>query len=369
VVTLPKCSVANQVLLNRKTVNYSPISYLAIFAVSAIIVGFLTPKFRKLALKRKIFDSPKLAHKTHTQPVPYLGGIAIAIGIVSVSFTITLLVESRSFALAAQILIPPLFLAIIGLIDDLKNLEPLPRFIVQTVIGIAVAITLIKTETVGAPTGSQTLDFVLTVLVIVGLSNSINFFDNVDGGASGTVAISTIFITALAYSSSQYYIAAVSAVVAGATSGFLWWNKSPARIYMGDAGSLFLGSLLASILIRFDPNPISYPNFFFVPFFLVAVPLLDTCTVIISRIFRKVSPFNGGRDHLSHRLMRLSISKVRVVAILWGMTAMFGMLAVILSMVSMILEPIVSIVGSIIWITLLIFFLRLPATESITYEK
>jgi UDP-GlcNAc:undecaprenyl-phosphate GlcNAc-1-phosphate transferase len=201
------------------------------------------------------------------------------------------------------------------------------------------------------------------VLFIVGLSNSVNFFDNVDGGASGTVAISAIFLALLSYSSGQYYIAAISMVVAGATLGFLKWNKSPARIYMGDAGSLFLGSLMASLLVRFDPNPIFYPTSFFVPVFLMAIPILDTATVVISRVTRGASPFKGGRDHLSHRLMRLGNSKIISVLILWGLSLIYGILALILSNAPYEKELLITILGSLIWLMALIFFLRTPATD------
>jgi UDP-GlcNAc:undecaprenyl-phosphate GlcNAc-1-phosphate transferase len=191
----------------------------------------------------------------------------------------------------------------------------------------------------------------------------VNFFDNVDGGASGTVAISALFLVLLSYSSGQYYIAAISIVVAGSTLGFLKWNRSPARIYMGDAGSLFLGSLIASLLVRFDPNPIVYPTFFFVPLFLIAIPILDTSTVVISRIARGVSPFKGGRDHLSHRLMRLGISKVNSVLLLWGFTLLYGVFALILSNAPYSQEPLVVIIGSAIWLIALILFLRIPAID------
>ncbi len=350
--------------------NYSPLVYSALFLFSALFVGLLTPRIRKIAIKRKIFDTPDSAHKSHKEPVPYLGGVAIIIGVVGITFTATFVSNPDLIVLVAAVLLPSLFLGAIGLIDDLMNLSPWPRFIAQSLVGIAVAITLIQTNTVGSPTGSRALDIAITVLFIVGLSNSVNFFDNVDGGASGTVAISALFLALLSYSSGQYYIAAISVVVTGSTLGFLKWNRSPARIYMGDAGSLFLGSLIASLLVRFDPNPIVYPTFFFVPLFLIAIPILDTTTVVISRISRGVSPFKGGKDHLSHRLMRLGISKVNSVLLLWGFTLIYGVLALILSNAPYSQEPLVTIIGSSIWLIALILFLRLPATDrEVTTEK
>jgi UDP-GlcNAc:undecaprenyl-phosphate GlcNAc-1-phosphate transferase len=344
-------------------VNYSPLAYLALFLFSALFVGLLTPRIRKIAIKRRIFDTPDSDHKSHKEPVPYLGGVAIIIGVVGITFTATFASNPDLIVLVAAVLLPSLFLGAIGLIDDLINLSPWPRFIAQSLVGIAVAITLIQTNTIGSPTGSRALDIAITVLFIVGLSNSVNFFDNVDGGASGTVAISALFLALLSYSSSQYYIAAISIVVAGSTLGFLKWNRSPARIYMGDAGSLFLGSLIASLLVRFDPNPIVYPTFFFVPLFLIAIPILDTTTVVISRIARGVSPFKGGRDHLSHRLMRLGISKVNSVLLLWGFTLLYGAFALILSNAPYSQEPLVVIIGSTIWLLALILFLRIPAID------
>jgi UDP-GlcNAc:undecaprenyl-phosphate GlcNAc-1-phosphate transferase len=344
-------------------VNYSLLDYLGLFLVTSAAVGLLTPRFRNLALQKKIFDAPNSQHKTHIEPVPYLGGLAIISGVILVALPATYITNPSLIGIVLGILLPPLFLGAIGLIDDLVNLSPWPRFIAQSIAGITVATTLILTDTVGSPTGSRTLDLCITTLFIVGLSNSINFFDNVDGGASGTVAISTFSLAFLSYSTSQYYIAALSIVLAGATSGFLWWNKSPARIYMGDAGSLFLGSLLASLLVRFEPKPITFPTAFFVPLFLIAVPLLDTCTVIISRIARGVSPFKGGRDHLSHRLMRQGLSRVRAVILLWTMTIVFGLFAITLSNISFKIEPIVTLAASTFWLFLLFIFLKMPAQD------
>lgn len=329
--------------------------------VSCLFVGFMTPRFRNLAIRNKIFDTPNSAHKTHVEPVPYLGGVAIVLGVVLITLIVTLISDLNSLSLAAGILLPSLFLSCVGLIDDLRNLSPLPRFLAQSLVGIVVALILIQSETIGAPTGFKILDIIITITFIVGLSNSINFFDNIDGGASGSVAISSFILSILAYSSKQHLLAGISIVISGATIGFLWWNKSPARIYMGDAGSLFLGSILAAILIRFDPIPSTYPIYFFVPLFLIAVPLLDTCTVIISRVLRKTSPFIGGRDHLSHRLMRFGVSKVRAVSILWALTLIFCLIAILLSSANLKLQVLSLCFGSSLWMLLLLFFLWLPA--------
>lgn len=343
--------------------SYSPLEFLLLFALSSVLVGLLTPRFRNFALKKDIFDRPNFSHKTHQQPVPYLGGVAIIAGVCLVTFTSAAFIDLRSLTLVSSVLLPCLILGLVGLVDDLISLSPWPRLIAQSAVGFFVAFLLVRGDTVGSPTGYQSLDVVITVLFIVGLSNSINFFDNVDGGASGTVMISSAFLALLSYTSGQYYLAGISAVLAGSTLGFLKWNRSPARIYMGDAGSLFLGSLLASLLVRFEPSPISFPTTFFVPLFLVAVPLLDTSVAVISRLVRGVSPLQGARDHLSHRLMRVGVPKVRAVMILWALTLVFGILGTLLSSVPFTFEPILTILGSLLWLVALAYFLRIPATD------
>ena len=340
------------------------LQFVSLFFCSAVAVGFLTPIFRNLAIRLDILDIPASSHKTHREPTPYLGGVAIMLGLILVVVVATLIFDSSSLILVFAVLGPALLLGFVGLIDDIYNLSPWPRFIAQTCVGIVVATLLIQTKTVGSPTGSRIIDVLITIIFIVGLSNSINFFDNVDGGASGTIAISSFTLSLLAFQSGQIYIAAISCVMAGATIGFLRWNRSPARIYMGDAGSLFLGCLIASTLVRFDPNPISPGSSFFVPLFLVAIPILDTSVVVTSRISRGVSPFQGGKDHLSHRLIRTGNTKVKSVVLLWFLTASFSFIAVLLSFAPFYYERIVVGVGVLLWIILYMWFITKPAQDT-----
>jgi UDP-GlcNAc:undecaprenyl-phosphate GlcNAc-1-phosphate transferase len=197
----------------------------------------------------------KFTH-THKEPVPYLGGVAIIAGVLITSYTAAIYkhFSSHDLLLMTSILAPALILGLIGLWDDMKNLRPAPRFIIQTVAGIFTAWIMIANDTVGNPTGSKITDAIITIIWIVGICNSINFFDNMDGGAAGTVAISSIAIFLIAFDSKQILITALAAVTIGATTGFLIWNKSPARIYMGDAGALFLGILIATLTIRLKPQ-------------------------------------------------------------------------------------------------------------------
>jgi len=185
--------------------------YFLLFALSYLLVGGLTPLIRKIAIAKDVVDTPNAAHKSHKQAVPYLGGVAIIIGVIAISYSTSLLSNftADTFWLATSVLGPALVLGVIGLWDDLKNLKPLPRFIAQTVAGIFTAAALILGDNVGNPTGSQIFDSIITVIWVVGICNSINFFDNLDGGAAGTVAISSIALAILALNGDQYMIAAL----------------------------------------------------------------------------------------------------------------------------------------------------------------
>jgi UDP-GlcNAc:undecaprenyl-phosphate GlcNAc-1-phosphate transferase len=333
--------------------------YAVLFVASILLVGVLTPIVRRIAIKLDVVDSPSEAHKTHKQPVPYLGGVAIIIGVCTVTYTsIFISGVADSLALATTVLLPAVFLGLVGLIDDIKKLAPWPRFIVQNGVGLLITLILIATKTLGSPSGNIVFDAVVTIFWIVGISNAINFFDNVDGGASGAVAIASFFLFFLALQGGQFFIAALSIVLSGATIGFLLWNKPPARIYMGDAGALFLGLLISTLAIRFDPNPIYLSASFAIPILILAVPILDTSVAVLSRIRRGLSPFQGGQDHLSHRLMRSGLSKRQAVISLWLMSLFFSAIAIAISYAPFTLERALVVISLFIWLLLLALFLQ-----------
>ena len=338
----------------------SNLDYFALFVSAFVLVGALTPLMRRIAIKNEVYDSPVQGHKTHKVPVPYLGGVAIIIGTLAVSYGASLVSNftKQTFWLASSALLPALFLGMIGLIDDLRNLPTWPRFLAQSTAGVFTAILLITTNTVGNPTGSKFFDAAITVFWIVGICNSINFFDNLDGGASGTVAISSIALFILAFNGSQFLIAALSVVIAGSTFGFLLWNKSPARIYMGDAGALFLGILIASLTIRLKPDLDSPAASLLTPILLLAVPILDTSVAVTSRIARGLSPLQGGKDHLSHRLMRKGLSKPQAAFTLWGLTGVFSLVALVMDQFTKTNQNYLLISFGSFWCLLFVFFFR-----------
>ena len=334
--------------------------YFLLFVITYALVGVLTPVMRKIAIANQIFDLPTSSHKSHTKAVPYLGGVAILIGVTLVSYLALAFSNFTvsSFLLATSVLGPALAMGLIGLWDDLKNLPPLPRFIGQSVAGLVVAAALVLGSNVANPTGSTFADVLITVVWVVGICNSINFFDNLDGGAAGTTAISAIFLTYLAVNSGQAFVAALSIVVAGATLGFLIWNRAPARIYMGDAGALFLGVLLATLTIRLNPDTQTSIGSFATPILLLAIPILDTTVAVLSRLRRGVSPFLGGKDHLSHRLVRSGLSRKMAAILLWLLSATFALFAVILTILTEKYEVYFVAATALLWSLLFLGFFR-----------
>ena len=337
--------------------------YFLLFVSAYLLVGALTPLMRKIAIDTKVVDQPNASHKSHKTAVPYLGGVAIIIGIISISYSTSLVSNftSTTFWLATSVLGPALILGLIGLWDDVKNLPPLPRFIAQSIAGIFTASILIITNNVANPTGSSLFDAAITVIWVVGICNSINFFDNHDGGAAGTVAVISLFLFFIAFDRQQVLVSALAIVTAGATAGFLIWNRHPAKIYMGDAGALFLGIIISVLTIRLSPGIIPQEKSFAIPALLMATPILDTTVAVISRLHRGISPFQGGRDHLSHRLMRVGLSRKITAITLWAMAAMYGGLALAVYTWPDTLGWQLIAIASVAWIAKLVFFLRIPS--------
>ena len=353
------------------------------------ITGLLTWPVRALAIRLGAMDAPNVARKTQAEPVPYLGGVAIALGISIITLG-AVFVGAENFAgenndqlkeLALTVLLPALVLGVMGLFDDLHSLSPWPRLITQTVIGTAVAFVIVENGTIGTPFGGgeqpvgsaldeavaagngSWLNTLVTIVWIVGICNSINFFDNLDGAASGAVAIAALGVFFIAFDRGQELVSALSIVTAGATIGFLMWNKSPAKIYMGDAGALFLGIIISVATIRLNPGITPTWQSLAIPVMLLAVPLLDTCVAVFSRLARGLSPLTGGKDHLSHRLVRAGLTR-RVAAVsLWSASGVSSVLAVGVYQFADSFGSLLIVGFAGLWLLALMLFLRTPSQD------
>jgi UDP-GlcNAc:undecaprenyl-phosphate GlcNAc-1-phosphate transferase len=343
----------------------------AILGIAAFaLTGLLTWPVRALAIRLGAMDAPNLARKTQATPVPYLGGVAIALGITITTLAAVFVGGNKSGEnvsqlkdLALTVLLPALLLGAMGLVDDLRSLSPWPRLITQSLVGSIVAFIIVQGGTVGTPFGTSTLNTVVTILWIVGICNSINFFDNLDGAASGAVAIAALGVFFIAFDRGQELVSALSIVTAGATIGFLMWNKSPAKIYMGDAGALFLGVIISVATIRLNPGITPTWKSLTIPVILLAVPLLDTCVAVFSRLSRGLSPLTGGKDHLSHRLVRAGLSR-RVAAVgLWSASGVCAVVAVLVYQYPGSLGSLLITAFAALWLLALVLFLRTPSQD------
>jgi UDP-GlcNAc:undecaprenyl-phosphate GlcNAc-1-phosphate transferase len=241
---------------------------------------------------------------------------------------------------------------------------------VQTVVGTIVALVIVENGTIGTPFGNggatdseSWINTVFTIFWIVGICNSINFFDNLDGAASGSVAIAALGVFIIAFDRGQELVSALSIVTAGATIGFLMWNKSPAKIYMGDAGALFLGIIISVATIRLNPGITPTWQSLAIPVMLLAVPLLDTCVAVFSRLARGLSPLTGGKDHLSHRLIRAGLTRPTAAISLWSASGVCALYALAVYFYSDSLGTVLIAVFAAGWFTALVLFLRTASND------
>jgi UDP-GlcNAc:undecaprenyl-phosphate GlcNAc-1-phosphate transferase len=357
--------------------SISTSQFLILGVAAFALTGLLTWPVRALAIRLGAMDAPNLARKTQTEPVPYMGGIAIALGITIITLT-AVFVGGNSDGennnqlkdLALTVLLPALAIGVMGLFDDLRSLSPWPRLITQTLVGTVVAFVIIENGTIGTPFGNSGsgestswINTVVTIFWIVGICNSINFFDNLDGAASGAVAIAALGVFVIAFDRGQELVSALSIVTAGATIGFLMWNKSPAKIYMGDAGALFLGIIISVTTIRLNPGITPTWHSLAIPLMLLAVPLLDTCVAVFSRLARGLSPLTGGKDHLSHRLVRAGLTRPMAAISLWSASGACAMFAICLYFFADSLGSALIGTFATVWLMALVLFLRTPSHD------
>ena len=300
--------------------------------ILALAISFAcTPAVRMLAIKIKAVDVPKDNRRMHKVPIPRMGGLAIFAGfLVSVLFFVPLGTEFRS------ILIGALILVVLGIIDDIVALKPKTKFAGQIIAALIPALSGVSIHGIVnpfVPGQYSTLGIFsipLTVIWIVGITNAVNFIDGLDGLACGVSAIATVTMFIIAVLFGEIYIALMMAALAGACLGFLPYNMNPAKIFMGDTGSMFLGYILATVSIQGLFKFYAVISFA-VPFILLGLPIFDTGFAIVRRLLKGQSPLQADRGHVHHRLIDLGFDQKQSVAILYTFSALMGLTAVILA--------------------------------------
>ena len=291
----------------------NPWFYVAAFVGSGILSAVFVQGSIWLAHWSGLTDGPDGGRKTQDQPIPKLGGIAVAIAFTLVFLTaVGISGEITAFQLLASVLLPALIVAGLGFIDDIRTLNPWIRLVAQTLLALLVWFT----GTQVAFFRMDALDALVTVLWIVGLTNAMNLLDNADGLAASTALVASLGTGIIAVIYGQFFVGGLAFALAGTAAGFLWHNWAPATVYLGDAGAYFLGFLLAIVTLRLRPVGIALPWSALIPVLLVFVPILDTTFVVIRRLLAGRHPFTPGRDHLSHVLMGAGLSVRQAVAAL-----------------------------------------------------
>jgi UDP-GlcNAc:undecaprenyl-phosphate/decaprenyl-phosphate GlcNAc-1-phosphate transferase len=309
------------------------LAYLTVFGVAlgASLAG--TPLARRLARRWGVLDLPS-HRKVHRSPTPLLGGLAVYAG-----FWLSVLTVSRFEVAAPEVFLPAatrelaaifvatLTLMLVGLADDkLGGLPPRAKLGGQLLAaGVAIlgGLQLRVFE-------SQLLDIPLTLLWIVGLSNAINLLDNMDGLSAGATAIAAIFFFCIAALNGQLLVGAMALALAGACIGFLRYNFNPATVFMGDTGTLFMGFLLATIGMKLKASGPAWWSFILVVVVL-ALPIFDTGLVTAYRLWKGHGVAQAGKDHTSHRLVKLGLPHRWAVLVLYGAAIAAGMLALALA--------------------------------------
>ncbi len=293
-------------------------AWAAAFVLAGLVTVAGSPLLRRLALVTGFVDRPG-PHKSHTRTVPYLGGVGLVAGVL-----VGMQLGPEMGTQGTVLVLGTTVLGLVGLVDDHRTVDA--RIRVAYELGTAVIVVLAGLRV--AATGVEAIDIAITIAWVVGITNALNLMDNMDGLAAGTAATAGAAIFVLALLAGQDLTATVAAALVGACLGFLVYNRPPASIFMGDTGSLFLGFTLAVLSIELDPD-LSPPSSFAIPLILLALPVLDTVTVTLGRVRhgRKVS--QGGRDHLSHRLVALGCSPAKAVALLVAAEALLATFAVL----------------------------------------
>lgn len=285
-------------------------------ALAMALIG--TPRAAEAARRFGIVDRPDARLKQHAEPIPYLGGLAVyAAYLLALSLTFRFDRPVLGLLFAGSIAVT------LGLIDDLGALRPLTKLAGEV---IACAVLVKSGVSIQIAILPDWLNLTLTLLWVLAIANAINFLDIMDGLAAGVCAIAAFFLLVVAHLNGEAMVERLAAALAGSLLGFLWYNFHPARIYLGDTGSLFLGVTLAGLAMvgRYaEVNRIAY----FSPLLILGVPIFEVGFVSMVRWLRGRRPWAGSPDHVALRLRALGLGPVPVVGILYLLAIALGYLA------------------------------------------
>ncbi|HHU68899.1 MAG TPA: undecaprenyl/decaprenyl-phosphate alpha-N-acetylglucosaminyl 1-phosphate transferase [Thermoanaerobacterales bacterium] len=302
--------------------------------IYSLIIGFaisyiMTPLVKEFAWKIGAVDIPNDERRVHTKPIPRIGGLAIY-----AAFVITLLITVPLNLNTIGILIGSTVIVILGIFDDLYDLSPKIKLIGQIVAAAILVCFGIKVEWVTNPFGGMfylgKLSIPITIFWVVGITNTLNFIDGLDGLAAGISSIASFTLMVMALCEGLSSVVVLTAALAGGALGFLPHNFNPAKIFMGDTGAMFLGYTLAAISVVGAVKSATVIALV-VPILALGLPIMDTAFAILRRFVNGYPIMQADKDHIHHRLLAIGFTQKQTVLIMYSISAVFGMSAIALA--------------------------------------
>ncbi|MDR7856957.1 MraY family glycosyltransferase [Tissierella sp.] len=302
------------------------------FLLGMVISFLATPFVRKLAFKVGAVDVPKDDRRVHNTAMPSIGGLAIFFAaIIVILVFLPLNKETTSILIGATVIVMG------GIIDDIRELNPKAKMAFQILAGVILILGDVKIDFVTNPFSKDSsllflnwLSIPITLFWVVGITNTLNFIDGLDGLSCGVAMISSISLMIVAHTFGYSSVVIMSAALAGACLGFLPFNFNPAKIFMGDTGAMFLGFMLAAISIEGVMKSVATIAVI-APILILGVPIFDTTFAIFRRLLNGQSIAAADKGHLHHRLLNRGFSQRKSVLILYGISGIFGAFAILVS--------------------------------------
>ena len=308
--------------------------YMLLALLTAAIVSCLaTPLVKVLSVKYGAVDVPKDGRRMHDHPIPRMGGLAIFLGFMASMLIFVALDAAKKGMLAGAVII-----VILGVLDDKYALPAGPKFLVQIIAALIAVLAGNRIEVLSNPNIFSAdqwwelgwLSVPVTVIWIVAITNAVNLIDGLDGLACGVSTISAGTMLIIALMVAELDVALMMAALAGACMGFLPYNFNPAKIFMGDTGATFLGFIMATVSVAGMFK--MYVHISFVaPFLILGLPIFDVCFAVIRRVSHGQSPMKPDRGHVHHRLIDMGFSQKQAVGVLYVISAILGLSAVVLT--------------------------------------
>lgn len=301
--------------------------------LSALFISFLmTPLARRLAFKVGALDVPKENRKIHKKPMPYFGGLAIYISIIACMFVYMEHTETNIY-----IIIGATIIVLTGVIDDMYGMPAKIKLVMQIIVALLAIKGGVLIHFITNPLSETGMSYLLnwlsvpiTIIWIVGITNTINLIDGLDGLASGVASIAATTLLFSAAIKGHYFIVMQCAIIAGASLGFLPFNFNPAKIFMGDTGALLLGYMLAVTSVLGMVKSVAAVALI-IPIFALGLPIFDTTCAIIRRYLNKKPIMEADKDHLHHKLMGKGLNQRQTVLVMYFISMMLGIAAVIIA--------------------------------------